>query len=102
MPSGLQPPSLLLLVSWTLDSRPPALGKSRLPTQPAETAAFPDDARARDRAHGGDGVDRKLPLLASEVGAEVCTGAVVLPHIVVVDRLLEETALGNRCVDGRR
>jgi len=55
----------------------------------------------RDGAHDRYSIDRKLPFLAGEVGDEVCAGSVVLADIVVVDGLLEETPLGDRCVNGR-
>src|SRR5947199_10154152 len=69
--------------------------------QLSEAASLALDGWARNRAHVGQSVGEQLPLLAGEVGNEIRAGAVVLADIVVVDGLLEETAVGDRCVNGR-
>ena len=43
----------------------------------------------------------KFPLLAGEVLDEIRPGPVVLAYVVVVDRLVNETARGDGRVDGR-
>jgi hypothetical protein len=69
--------------------------------QSPEAAALADDARTRERADGGHGVGGQFPLLARELGDELSACAVVLARVVIVDRLLDQAALGDECIDGR-